>query len=174
MYRNIICQSCGKISQISNIQKYLGKKVRLNCLNTACNKEIILDLTNDVQDDTTFVVKNIQNYKTSGTLSHTDEEGKTREYVLIKDDNVVGRKSESTSNDIGIKDDPYISRRQFIIKTKVDAKHPDRCDFTIADCESKNKTYLNGKELKSGEEIFLIHNDVIKAGKSTFIFKNES
>jgi len=173
MYKNVICQFCGKVNQISNVQKYLGKKVRMNCLNTACGKEMILDLTNDVHEDITFVVKNVQNHKTSGKLIHKDEKGKTVEYVLLKDDNVIGRHSHSSSNDIGIKNDPYISRRQFIIRAKVDRNQIDVCDFTIEDCESKNKTYLNGKELRVGEEIFLVNDDIIKAGNTSFVFKNQ-
>jgi len=173
MYKNVICQSCGKISQISNIQKYMGKKVRMNCLNTACGKEIIFDLTNDVAEDVTFVVKNVQNHKTAGKLIHKDEKGKRVEYVLLKDDNIIGRHAHSASNDIGIKDDPYISRRQFIIRAKVDRNHSDVCEFTIEDCESKNKTFLNGKELRAGEEIFLVNGDIIKAGNTSFVFKNQ-
>lgn len=151
----------------------MGKKVRMNCLNTACGKEIILDLTNDVAEDVTFVVKNVQNHKTAGKLIHKDEKGKTVEYVLLKDDNIIGRHAHAASNDIGIKNDPYISRRQFIIRAKVDRNHSDVCEFTIEDCESKNKTFLNGKELRAGEEIFLVNDDIIKAGNTSFLFKNQ-
>ena len=74
-------------------------------------------------------------------------------------------------SDIAVNDDPYISRKQFVIKTVSDNGNQERTHYMITDCKSKNKTLLNGQALESDEAIFLKDGDIITAGKSTFEFR---
>lgn len=171
MYKNVTCPACGRINQISNVKKYLGKKVRLNCLNTACGKEIILDLTEAEDNDTTVVVSNSHKIFHGGKLIQKKGDHVMAEYILSKKENIAGRNSAHYKADIIVQDDPYISRKQFVVKTNQTSDHPGKIAYSLIDCHSKNKTFLNGQALEANEEVFLKDGDIIEAGKSTFEFR---
>lgn len=163
MNRNVKCESCGKNNQIINIEKYFGKKARIYCLNSACNKGIILDLTNEVvQNDNTHIINNDSLHHSVYKLIYENKNVENQALNIFICDNVVGRLSSNEMKaDLVVSGDPYLSRRQFILRYKKDG-------YTISDCNSKNKTLLNGKELCQGEEIYLIEGDIISAGQTTF------
>lgn len=165
MNRNISCPHCKSINQINNIEKYFGKKARIYCLNSACNKEIILDLAQEAKhNEQTEVIQSKHSITSSASLTYKNEAVENNKLMLFKGDNVIGRSSKSsTPADFMVNGDPYLSRRQFLIKYH-------NGEFSIMDCNSKNQTYLNGSLLMAGEEIFLVNNDQIKAGQTTFIY----
>ncbi|MBL0026879.1 MAG: FHA domain-containing protein [Saprospiraceae bacterium] len=171
MFKNVTCPSCGRVNQISNVRKYIGKKVRLNCLNTACGKAIIPDLIDMDDGDMTIVIKKPTQSNQIGKLIHTSDNVIISEFVLAENENIAGRNSSTFTADIHINNDPYISRKQFIIKAASNAGDSGNFNFILSDCNSKNKTYLNGQALEANEEIFLRDGDIIAAGKSTFEFR---
>lgn len=171
MFKNVTCPACGRVNQISNVRKYLGKKVRLNCLNTACGKEMVLDLTEAEDSDKTVVIRKPTNLKQMGKLIQKTGDKVLGEFILTKNEHVAGRNSSAFIPDIAVNDDPYISRKQFVIKTVSDNGNQERTHYMITDCKSKNKTLLNGQALESDEAIFLKDGDIITAGKSTFEFR---
>ena len=170
MFKNIICPSCGRVNQINNVRKYLGKKVRLNCLNTGCGKEIIMDLNEESVEDKTIVVRKNESVINSGKLVYKNPNNDLSVFVLSKNENLAGRSNSSFKPDIEIKDDPYFSRKQFIIKVINISGTSGQFNYILTDCNSKNKTILNGKALEMNEEIFLNDHDIIQAGNSTFEF----
>ncbi len=170
MFKNVTCPACGRVNQISNVRKYLGKKVRLNCLNTACGKEIILDLTESQDEDKTVVIRKTPDASQMGKLIQKKGNKVLAEFFITKNENIAGRKSSTFIPDIVIHDDPYISRKQFVIKAIRAMDDPESFTFALMDCRSKNKTVLNGQALEAEEEIFLKDGDIIEAGTSTFEF----
>ena len=167
MNRNIICQSCGKTNQVNNIEKYVGKKVRLTCLNTACNKPIIIDLTEEIiENDQTVLIKPKVNLSSTATLVHVSADGIKKYITLSNTENIIGRPSAAlNSATIVIENDPYLSRKQFNIQC-------NGSEYIISVYKSKNQTYLNEKAVKEGDALFLKNGDKIVAGKSAFIFTN--
>jgi len=167
MFRNVPCPKCGKINQINNISKYIGKKVRLTCLNTACGKEIILDLTNE-DSDTTVVVNKTGTAFGNAELVQMSYGIKVKVYSISKDENIIGRKSHKDPADIIIAEDPYISRRHLCIQ-KV-KQMENECEYIVYDLNAKNKTKINNSALREGERIYLKDGDVIVAGNTTLVF----
>jgi hypothetical protein len=175
MNKNVPCPKCGKINQILNVNKYMGKKVRLVCLNTACNQEIILDLTQE-DSDTTVIVHQINRHQGSAELIQMVENKMVKAYPLFKEECIVGRRSQTDPPDIVIQHDPYLSRKQFGIKKQKLAQGEQMYEYMIFGCNAKNKTRINNSYLEAGEKYFLKDGDVIEAGTTTLVFnlKNES
>lgn len=167
MYRNVTCPKCGKVNQISNINKYIGKKIRLVCLNTACGKEILLDLTNE-DSDTTMVVNQTNRNLGQAELVQMADGIKVKVFPIDREENIVGRISQSEPADIIIKDDPYLSRKHLCIK-KIKQKN-EAYEYMVFDLKARNKTKINNTSLKEGEKIFLKDGDVIVAGNTTLVF----
>ena len=84
--------------------------------------------------------------------------------------NIIGRKDTQMPSDISI-DDDYISRRSIEI---VVAKAPGNHGFSyrMKVLTTSNPVYLNGKEIKTGQQVFLQPTDKIKIGKTTLTFKS--
>ncbi|MFZ1457235.1 MAG: FHA domain-containing protein [Saprospiraceae bacterium] len=171
MFKNVTCPACGRVNQISNVRKYLGKKVRLNCLNTACGKEMVLDLTEAEDSDKTVVIRNPKNVSIGGKLIQKKDNHAVAEFILNKNENIAGRNSPNFKADIIVQNDPFISRKQFMIKASSPAEDSGNISFSLCDCNSKNKTFLNGQALEAREEVFLKDGDIIEAGKSAFEFR---
>lgn len=85
-------------------------------------------------------------------------------FIVDQDFMSLGRKNEAGQQfkpDLEIvTEDKYISKIHCAIQRKANKR------YVIKDLDSKNKTWLNGQALDSGEEIYLNHNDEIKIGRS--------
>jgi len=169
MFRNVPCPKCGKINQINNISKYIGKKVRLTCLNTACGKEIILDLTNE-DSDTTVVVNKINNHQGNAELVQIEDGNTVTAFPITKEENVIGRRSQNDPADIVIQDDPYLSRKHFCIKKLKVNQGNNQYEYLIYELNAKNKTKINNCFLKEGEKLYLKDGDIIDAGTTKLVF----
>lgn len=169
MYRNVACPKCGKINQINNISKYIGKKVRLTCLNTACGKEIILDLTSE-DSDTTVVANKIYAQQGKAELIQIEDGNNVKAFAITKEENVIGRRSQNDPADIIIQNDPYLSRKHFCIKKLKVKQGNDQYEYLIYDLNVKNKTKINNCLLKEGEKLYLKDGDIIDAGTTKLVF----
>jgi pSer/pThr/pTyr-binding forkhead associated (FHA) protein len=175
MYRNVTCPGCNKINQITNVNKYIGKKVRLICLNTACGREIILDLTEE-DSDTTIVVHRNSNGNGKAELIQISDDNKNKVYPLIREESVVGRVSKNEPADIIIEHDPYVSRKHFCIKRQNNSQinGNGHNEYLIYGLNAKNTTKVNDFELKEGEKVYLKDGDVIIAGTTRLVFQLKS
>ncbi len=92
---------------------------------------------------------------------YTDQE-KAKYFEIPVDRMVVFGREDHT--DFQILNDPKLSREHFCIK-----RDDDGC-YVIIDLGSRNGTFVNDRKLQN-ETFNLRHDDEIKAGSQTFIFK---
>lgn len=88
--------------------------------------------------------------------------GAPLKFSLFDEESLVGRKSSSVAQSLGLTNDEGISRRQFMI-----TRQSGTC--TVRDLGSSNGTKVNGKELANGEERPLKEGDIIEVGEFTRI-----
>jgi hypothetical protein len=88
--------------------------------------------------------------------------GSPLKFSLFDEESLVGRKSGSVAQSVGIPGDDGISRRQFMITR-------GNGSYTIRDLGSANGTKVNGTALADGEERPLSEGDVIEVGEFTRI-----
>jgi hypothetical protein len=84
-------------------------------------------------------------------------------FSLFDEESLVGRKSASTPQTVGVAGDDAISRRQFMITRQKDGS------YSVRDLGSSNGTKLNGTTLVSGQESPIKEGDVIEIGEHTRI-----
>jgi len=95
-------------------------------------------------------------------------EGLTIKRILLdKAELRIGRKTDS---DIFI-DDMLDSQRHAKIEMIENTEDAGGADYFIEDLKSTNHTYINGTPIERKK---LVHNDVIRIGKHTFKFLDES
>ncbi len=83
----------------------------------------------------------------------------------------IGRKDKDEPSDISINDD-YVSRRSVEIIPEVKDNGKVLYKFTIN--RTSNPVYVNGREMKVGESMYLNFGDKIKLGKTTLTFKKSN
>lgn len=163
------CNSCSSTFYLNNVDKYTSKYVTFKCKNCGENSRsdisAYLELpkvgyekgtsqTEIVESGNQYQIAKIMISKTS--LKHYLTEG---EYSF-------GRSSDLKPPTIEVFNDTYISRKHFIIIGKAISK--TKFEYRIKDNDSKNGTWLNGARLKPSEEMYLQHNDEIRAGETRF------
>lgn len=99
----------------------------------------------------------IQQRKFKANIVHRLAEGK----------NLIGRKDDIKSSDISIEGDNTISRQSVEIVVERTEKG---YLFKLNVLHATNPVYLNKMQLSKGEGMYLDYGDIIKLGKSTFIF----
>ncbi len=88
---------------------------------------------------------------------------------LFQGVNIIGRRDSQMPSDINI-DDDYISRRSLeIVVAKAPGNHG--YSYRLKVLTTSNPIYLNSKEIKAGQQVFLQPTDKIKVGKTTLTFK---
>jgi len=106
-----------------------------------------------------------------GWLVVHDEKTFTQTFSLGLGKQVIGRKSETRPCDIMIDcNDPYMSRNHFIID--VVQKPGNIISYSLSDSGSKNRTFINARELAPADVYYLQDNDTIQAGETKIVFKN--
>lgn len=180
---NLNCSKCNRLNPIP--EKSIQLKAKIFCL--SCKERIfinediqlisetkhkddtqVFDKKKILDAETVFLNKNIPKLIVEGVGTFELKEG----------GNSVGRFSIEKPSDIMIDNgDEFLSRQHFLI-TKSEN------DWAVFDLGSKNKTFLNGKEIISYEyflegyqtEIYwtkqiLKYGDIIEAGKTKILFK---
>ena len=83
---------------------------------------------------------------------------------------VIGRKSDISSDNIGVETkDKLMSRKHIRIEIKKDAQ--GNYIHYLSDNNSKNKTLYNSNYLNEGEVVILKDNDEITIGRTVLLFK---
>lgn len=102
--------------------------------------------------------KLIQQRKFKPNIVHQLSEGR----------NLIGRKDDVESSDISIEGDNTISRQSVeIIMERTEKGYL----FKLNVLRAKNPVYLNKSQLTEGEGMYLDYGDIIKLGKTSFIFE---
>ncbi|MDO4181591.1 MAG: FHA domain-containing protein [Bacteroidales bacterium] len=100
----------------------------------------------------------IQQRKFKSNIVHQLSEGR----------NLIGRKDDVNSSDISIEGDNTISRQSVeIIMERTEKGYL----FKLNVLRAKNPVYLNKAQLTEGEGMYLDYGDIIRLGKTSFIFE---
>jgi hypothetical protein len=108
-----------------------------------------------------------------GWLVVHDEHTRQQTFALKVGNQTIGRKSESKPCEIMIETgDMYMSRNHFSVD--VTQRSNGMYDYTIADCNATNHTYINLNQLRADDEMFLKDGDTIQAGETKIVFKSNA
>lgn len=186
----ITCPYCKQDFAIKKPEK--SGAYRILCPNEACKKDIRLKLVahpiqmerqeNHKQQATENVQKEtVSADQTPPTKITPKDEFKLHKAQLIQQrkfkpnivhrlaegKNLIGRKDDIKSSDISIEGDNAISRQSVEIVVERTEKG---YLFKLNVLHATNPVYLNKMQLAKGEGMYLDYGDIIKLGKSTFIF----
>jgi DNA-directed RNA polymerase subunit M/transcription elongation factor TFIIS len=108
-----------------------------------------------------------------GKLVFTESDARwlenTKEYVLQRGINTLGRKSSNSTSSIQFPaEDEFMSRKHAVVEVimREDATFAHR----LSDGGSKNGVFHNGDRLEADEIINLMHGDTVRLGHTTFKF----
>lgn len=140
------------------------------------DKTVHQNTSEKVKGETQFVGGSSQKSKEyfsadPGWLIIHDENTTQQTFTLKEGKQVVGRKSESKPCDIMVKtEDLYMSRNHFNIE--VNKFVNGMYGYSISDCNATNHTFVNLKQLRGGDELYLKDGDTIQAGETKIVFKS--
>lgn len=161
----VICPKCKKTTLIKHDVRYAGKTINFTCSNTLCGNKI----SHHVEDITTIIGKEIY-YKEAELIIPESKHHKKAIFLLREGLQSVGRKSSIKYADYQFEtNDMLISRKHFILNG-IKEKKSENIRFSIEDNGSKNKVWVNGKELTTGRKLILQNGDRITIGESTILF----
>lgn len=86
-----------------------------------------------------------------------------RTFSLFDEENLIGRKTSSFAQTVGLEGDDYVSRRQVLIIRQQDQT------FVVRAFANTNGSFLNGSELSTGVDYPLKEGDIIRVGAFTLI-----
>ncbi|HQW12794.1 MAG TPA: FHA domain-containing protein [Saprospiraceae bacterium] len=169
MNQIINCPHCGQPNNVRNIERYLGKMVRIPCGNTVCRKPFEHRFEIPEEENLTVVNRN-DTFGKEAILILVESEFHPKKIFLLKEgEEEFGRRSAKNNAQI-ISEDKSISRRHFKING-IRQTRTGKLKFTLEDIESTNRVCLNGITLNHLIKPFLMHNDKISIGNSEMIFQ---
>ena len=164
----VFCEKCGKKSELKNIEKYRGRKVKFRCINKSCNEIVEIYVKESSDEGVTTVVTSSFQQELKGILrllSKSENEDFT--FELEAGMNLIGRQSSRSIANIQIRNDRFVSREHCFIEYKNDV------GYLLYDNGSKNGVQLNNKQLGVGDKVYLKNSDKIQIGNTVLEFSNK-
>ena len=165
----ITCPKCGKSIRV-NIPENTTGTASVNCpqcntkLRFEINKKPIRLGADEPTEITEHHVFDIPSANAIPSLYILKQE-----FALKKGRNVVGRRPESSDNNVTLSPaDPYMSRQNACIEVKIGLHGMEYCLEAI---KSTNPMKLNGQELGEGDVVFLKLGDHITMGRTDVLFQ---
>ncbi|KXK19307.1 MAG: FHA domain-containing protein [Saprospiraceae bacterium] len=164
------CPFCDERIILANIEKYVGKQIRVKCVNKSCQQYFVTRVPDSSDKTIVFPAGSV---KTRAKLTVLASKfAPFKEYYLGEGNYIVGRYSiDSIANIAILTTDKLVSRQHCEITGRQNAD--GGIDFTIKDAGSKNFIYINNRQLESDEEIYLNEKDIIRLGRIELQFHRD-
>jgi len=166
------CNTCKKTSDYSLSEDLRGHKLTVACQH--CSQKLNYFFPNEqkVEEGPATGTTIVQQSKVlDGYLRVEDSRGFHKDYILEKDQNIVGRFSKyNLQSSLSIDtDDKTMSRAHCTIRRIKNSR--GSLVFTVRDLDSLNGVIVNGRQLSATEEIYLCDDDRLQLGNVVLIFK---
>ena len=171
----VTCDVCGFNNKLVYQQSLVGKTVQFKCKNPVCAHKIKYTFPN-VKSLSRAYETVISDYQSTPIIDGILKWQRIDEdplFFIIQDGvNIVGRKSNHKTQDIGIPTEDKTMSRLHCVITRTSTKK--EVHYLLKGYSNKNPILLNGKVLEEGSEIYLQTGDIIIMGKTKLTFSSAS
>lgn len=165
----IQCNSCKYENKLQYSPEVGGKRIMFKCKNKDCNEFITIRLPKSAKVESTTIIVEKQQTNLTKAYLEWDRKGEILRFPLNKGIQVIGRASNHKYPDISLESsDSSISRLHCLIEG-IESK--SETHYIIKDHNSKNGVLLNGVQIYSEDELYLVQGDEIQLGLTKLKFR---
>ena len=164
----IKCPDCGKKYYLSVLEPLLDKKVRVRCINSYCQSNILQSIPAKSVWGSRKILYTINPQVL--TIKYYDSRNEIQEFIWSKNTLLIGRNpKENRGIDVLKIQDSSVSSTHCILGTRWDIVSQTAV-YRIKDLGSTNGTYINGRKLASNVKYDLSDRDLILGGSFQLLF----